>query len=50
MAKYVGEGVKIKAAGGISSLEDAKTFIALELHAWVLAVSSRLLRMKLQNR
>ncbi|HHS3413190.1 TPA: deoxyribose-phosphate aldolase [Streptococcus pyogenes] len=29
MAKYVGEGVKIKAAGGISSLEDAETFIAL---------------------
>ncbi|MFR1324563.1 MAG: 2-deoxyribose-5-phosphate aldolase, partial [Ezakiella massiliensis] len=29
MAKYVGEGVKIKAAGGISSLEDAEKFIAL---------------------
>ena len=29
MAKYVGKHVKIKAAGGISSLEDAETFIAL---------------------
>ncbi len=28
-AKHVGEGVKIKAAGGISSLEDAEKFIAL---------------------
>ena len=28
-AKYVGENVKIKAAGGISSLEDAEKFIAL---------------------
>ena len=28
-AKYVGKGVKIKAAGGISSLEDAEKFIAL---------------------
>ena len=27
--KHVGEGVKIKAAGGISSLDDAKKFIAL---------------------
>ena len=27
--KYVGEGVKIKAAGGISSLEDAEEFIRL---------------------
>ena len=27
--KYVGENVKIKAAGGISSLEDAQTFISL---------------------
>ena len=28
-AKYVGKNVKIKAAGGISSLEDAEKFIAL---------------------
>lgn len=28
-AKHVGENVKIKAAGGISSMEDAKKFIAL---------------------
>lgn len=28
-AKHIGEGVKIKAAGGISSLEDAEAFIAL---------------------
>lgn len=28
-AKYVGPGVKIKAAGGISSLEDAEKFLAL---------------------
>ena len=28
-AKHVGKGVKIKAAGGISSLEDAEKFIAL---------------------
>lgn len=28
-AKYVGEGVKIKAAGGISSLEDAQKFMEL---------------------
>lgn len=28
-AKHVGEGVKIKAAGGISSLEDAENFIKL---------------------
>ncbi len=28
-AKYIGKGVKIKAAGGISSLEDAEKFIAL---------------------
>ncbi len=28
-AKHVGEGVKIKAAGGISSLEDAERFIEL---------------------
>ena len=28
-AKHVGENVKIKAAGGISSLEDAEKFIAL---------------------
>ena len=28
-AKHVGEGVKIKAAGGISSLEDAQHFIDL---------------------
>ncbi len=28
-AKHVGEGVKIKAAGGISTLEDAEKFIAL---------------------
>ena len=28
-AKHVGEGVKIKAAGGISSLEDARRFIDL---------------------
>ncbi len=28
-AKHLGEGVKIKAAGGISSLEDAEKFIAL---------------------
>ena len=28
-AKYVGENVKIKAAGGISSLEDAEKFISL---------------------
>ena len=27
-AKYVGKGVKIKAAGGLSSLEDAEKFIA----------------------
>lgn len=27
--KYVGKGVKIKAAGGISSLEDAQEFVAL---------------------
>ena len=27
--KHVGEGVKIKAAGGISSLDDAKKFVAL---------------------
>ena len=27
--KYVGENVKIKAAGGISSIEDAEKFIAL---------------------
>lgn len=49
MAKYVGEGVKIKAAGGISSLEDAETFIALGASRLVLAVSSRLLRTKLQK-
>ena len=29
MKKYVGKDVKIKAAGGISSLEDAKKFIEL---------------------
>lgn len=29
MKKYVGEGVKVKAAGGISSLEDAEDFINL---------------------
>lgn len=28
-AKYIGENVKIKAAGGISSLEDAEKFISL---------------------
>lgn len=28
-AKHIGEGVKIKAAGGISSLEDAEAFLAL---------------------
>ena len=28
-AKYVGEGVKIKAAGGISSIDDAEKFISL---------------------
>ena len=28
-AKHIGEGVKIKAAGGISSLEDAEAFISL---------------------
>ena len=28
-AKHIGKGVKIKAAGGISSLEDAEKFIAL---------------------
>ena len=28
-AKYVGEGIKIKAAGGISSVKDAEDFIAL---------------------
>jgi len=28
-AKYVGEGVRIKAAGGISSLEDAEKFVEL---------------------
>ncbi len=28
-ARHVGEGVKIKAAGGISSLDDAKRFISL---------------------
>ena len=28
-AKHIGKGVRIKAAGGISSLEDAKAFIAL---------------------
>ena len=28
-AKHIGKGVKIKAAGGISSLEDAEAFIAL---------------------
>ena len=28
-AKYIGDGVKIKAAGGISSLADAETFIKL---------------------
>lgn len=29
MKKHVGEGVKVKAAGGISSLDDAKKFIEL---------------------
>lgn len=29
MKKHVGEGVKVKAAGGISSIEDAAEFIAL---------------------
>ena len=29
MAKHIGSGVKIKAAGGISSLKDAERFIAL---------------------
>lgn len=29
MKKYVGEGVKVKAAGGISSMEDAEDFINL---------------------
>ena len=28
-AKHIGKGVRIKAAGGISSLEDAEAFIAL---------------------
>ena len=28
-ARYVGEGVKIKAAGGISSLTDAERFLEL---------------------
>ena len=28
-AKHVGEGVKIKAAGGISSMDDAEKFLAL---------------------
>ena len=28
-AKHIGEGVRIKAAGGISSLEDAEAFLAL---------------------
>ena len=28
-AKHIGEGVKIKAAGGIASLKDAEDFIAL---------------------
>ena len=28
-SKYVASGVKIKAAGGISSLEDAETFLSL---------------------
>ena len=28
-AKHIGENVKIKAAGGISSLEDAESFIKL---------------------
>ena len=29
MRKYVGKDVKVKAAGGISSVEDAEKFIAL---------------------
>ena len=28
-AKHIGEGVQMKAAGGISSLEDAEKFVAL---------------------
>ena len=31
-ASHVGEGVKIKAAGGISSIEDAEKFVALGAH------------------
>ena len=29
MARHIGPGVKIKAAGGISSLQDARDFLAL---------------------
>ena len=42
MRKYVGPEVKVKAAGGISSLEDAEEFIRLGLIVWEQAVLLKL--------